>query len=200
MPDDLINLIILGVIFLLSAVFSGKKKKGVQTGRGMSEVRQAPRPRPNLQDRAASRPPRPVQHPAPGTQRPARPPRQPASSPQSMMQDILDLLEEKNAQVEKPTLDEHVFQEPRALPVEDFSSPEAQSRPIVVREERPLVSSEALEVSGKERHEDFHDKYVRPLEAPPVSIPARFQLSLDSTSIRRAVIWSEILGEPKGMR
>ena len=113
-----------------------------------------------------------------------------------MMQDILDLLEEKS-QPEKPT--DYVFQE--TAPVLDRRPrEEAQSRPILVREERQLESSETLEAAGGKSHDRFHDKYIRPLEAPPVNVPAHFLLSKDGTSIRRAVIWSEILGTPKGLQ
>jgi len=81
--------------------------------------------------------------------------------------------------------------------------PPAPSRPVSsrpVRAERlPAASIETLEAAGGKSHDRFHEKYIRPLEALPTNLPPHFMLPRDPVSLKRAVVWSEIIGSPKGL-
>ena len=73
--------------------------------------------------------------------------------------------------------------------------PEANSLEDVSRAEAESV--ETLEPAGGASHDRFHERYLRPLdEIRRVEVHA----TLAPGGIRAAVVWSEILGPPKGLR
>jgi hypothetical protein len=178
--DEFVNLIIFGVLILLSTLFGGKKKKspGARPPSG-------PRPEPRTQPR----PDLPAQRTMPTPQ--ADRPREVATLPLSQVakkpetfRDLFELLQQQA--------------EPAArgpeLVVEDAPPP-----PPPHTRTRRNESIETPVPAGEARHERFHDKYVRPLEAPAVKSPPRFVVPRGPKSLKQAVVWSEILGSPKGM-
>jgi hypothetical protein len=64
-------------------------------------------------------------------------------------------------------------------------------------QERPAASLETLQGAGKPEHDRFHDLYDV-ASRPPTSSAHR--PTFDLQDVRRAVIWSEILGTPVSMR
>lgn len=77
----------------------------------------------------------------------------------------------------------------------------AESRtPTVVSLEEDLpeeaASAQPTEAAGEASHERFHDLYLRPLaEVRGVDVFA----TLPTGGLRTAIVWSEILGPPKGL-
>jgi hypothetical protein len=53
----------------------------------------------------------------------------------------------------------------------------------------------------EERHDEFHEDYVRAFRATRIARPAsRAQEMLSPESLRQAILFREILGPPKGLR
>jgi hypothetical protein len=129
---------------------------------------------------------RPPVGPPPVAQRPSQPaPKKPES-----FREFFELLQQQAEAVmqEEPTA---VVEEPPPIRV---------ARPPVVRTPRPEPKTvETLVPAGGASHEKFHKEFIRPLELPKRRVPPHFVLPLDPVSLKRAVIWSEILGSPKGM-
>ena len=81
--------------------------------------------------------------------------------------------------------------------------------PLVMREEpraafREEKSLETMDGDTTERHERFHERYVKALAQPPRlgsrRHPSRAGIRLNATSLREAIILHEILGPPKGLQ
>lgn len=179
--DDVISLIIFAAVILLSTVFGGRKKKA---GGSPPQAPTAPRPRPVVASatQASSREqPRHVV-------RDERPRLEPGKEPGSF-REFFELLQQ---QAEAATRGE-------PLVLEEAPEPPPQPTAPVRRERPPAETLETLEAAGRKSHDRFHDKYIRPLEAPHRNLPPRFILPQDPVSLKRAVIWSEILGSPKGL-
>jgi len=173
--DEFINLIIFGVLILLSTVFGGKKKKPGGRPRPAPTV---PRPQPKMAS-PRSDPPKE----SPWREAAAPPPKaEPAGNPGSF-REFFELLQEQAeaaSQGETPGL-ENILE-----------PPPAPSPPV--RGERPPAVA-----AGGKSHERFHDAYIRPLDEVPTNLPPHFVLPRGPVSLKRAVIWSEILGSPKGL-
>jgi hypothetical protein len=90
--------------------------------------------------------------------------------------------------------------------VEDEPEPEPEETPwSEIPPERELpraVSLEPLKVEPEARHQEFHDKYVRPIAAPKDSTQRRPRghRYVNAASLRGAVLRMEILGPPKSLR
>ena len=185
--DEFINLIIFGVLILLSTVFGGKKKK--KAGGGPRPAPTVPRPQPKM----ASRTTEPLEE-EPWRETAANPPvADPAEKPGSF-REFFELLQEQAeaASQGEPQALERILEPPPP------PAPVPPSRPV--RAERgPAKSIETLEAAGGKSHVQFHAKYIRPLDGVPTNVPPHFVLPRDPVSLKRAVIWSEILGSPKGM-
>ena len=174
-------LLIFVVSGLLSSLIGGKKKKKT-TGR-------APARRPQRSPGAAG-----------GTSRPRRelPRPEPSVDPSgggpvpSQMEEILRQL----------GLDVGVEEEAPEVGMEVAPPPS----PLVMREEPRVVSLEeqsveAMDGDTSERHEQFHQRYVKPLDQiDSQRRPSRAGIRLNPTSLREAIILHEILGPPKGLR
>ena len=74
-------------------------------------------------------------------------------------------------------------------------------RPAEKLSEVEAYSLETLEPAGEASHEAFHRTYdsPSPAKAPAARAPQRRRLTLDVRSARQAMLWTEILGPPKGM-
>ncbi len=179
--DDFISLIIVAAVILLSTVFGGKKKKQ----RGNAPRTPAPEaPRPRREVAAATRE-------APSREQPRhvvradRPKMEPRKQPGSF-REFFELLQQ---QAEAATHGE-------PLVLDELPEPP----PAPVRQERPPAQTiETLEAAGGKSHERFHEAYIGPIDVPARKLPPRFVLPRDPVSLKRAVIWSEILGSPKGL-
>ena len=173
-------LLIFVVSGLLSSLLGGKKKK---------TTNRVPARRPQRRPGAAG-----------GTSRPRRelPRPEPSVDPSgggpvpSQMEEILRQL----------GLDVGVEQEAPEVGMEVAPPPS----PLVMREEPRVVSMEeqsleTMDGDTSQRHEQFHRRYVQPLDR----IDSRRHLSragirLNPTSLREAIILHEILGPPKGLQ
>jgi hypothetical protein len=180
--DEFIQLIIFAAIILLSAVFGRKKKK---PGGSAPTAPKAPRPRPEVASATREAPSKEQPRHVVRAERPRLEPRKQPGS----FREFFDLLQQQaeTATRGEPLVLEEAL-EPPPLP------------PAPVRRERPPgPQSLETEAAGVRSHSRFHDKYLRPLDAVPENRPPRFILPRDPVSLKRAVIWSEILGSPKGM-
>lgn len=198
MSGDLIEVVILAGIFLLSALLGGKKKKrGAPTAPAARapQVRRGPaggaaggvaaRPAQRPQVRAphqASVTPGPSMGSAPArrTERPR--------SPESMVRDLVELLAEQ----------QHARTAPSA-PQRPEPPIRREAVPGIEATQVEAISLETLEPAGGASHERFHERYIRAL--PEVRRRARHPLVLavdDRTAVRKAIVWAEILGPPKG--
>ena len=181
--DEFIQLIIFAALILLSTVFGRKKKKP-----GVSPPQAPKAPRPSQEGASATRA-------APSREQPRhvvraeRPSLEPRKEPGSF-REFFELLQQ---QADTATRGE-------PLVLEEAPEPPPPP-PAPVRRERPPgpQSLERMQAAGGRSHGGFHDKYLRPLDAVPENRPPRFRLPRDPVSLKRAVIWSEILGSPKGM-
>ncbi len=174
--DEFIQLIIFAALILLSTVFSRKKKK---PGGSAPLTPRAPRPEVTATTRDHVRePPRHVV-------RADRPKMEPRKQPGSF-REFFELLQQ---QAEAATHGE-------PLVLDELPEPP----PAPVRQERPPAQTiETLEAAGGKSHERFHEAYIGPIDVPARKLPPRFVLPRDPVSLKRAVIWSEILGSPKGL-
>lgn len=177
--DEIIQLIVFAALILLTSVFSRKRKKA---GGSAPQIPRAPRPRPEVAaaTREASSGERP--HPVVRADRPRMEARKQPGSFREFFE-VLQQEAEAATDGEPLVLDE---------PPEPLPAPVRQERP-------PAQTIETLEAAGGKSHERFHDAYIRPIGAPPRNLPPRFVLPRDPVSLKRAVIWSEILGSPKGL-
>lgn len=176
------QLIIFAVLIFLSSLFGRKKKK---PGGSTPPTAKAPRPRQQVAaaTREASSGEQP-RHPVPAERPRMEPRKQPGS-----FREFFELLQQ---QAEDATQGQPLVSE--EVPERSPPPPEP-----VRRELPPPPALETLEGAGEESHKRFHDKYIRPLDAPPRNLSPRFILPRNPVSLKRAVIWSEILGRPKGM-
>jgi hypothetical protein len=86
--------------------------------------------------------------------------------------------------------------EREARPAEQVSE---EARPVEQVFEAEARSLETLEAAGEGSHQRFREKYLSEPAAPAEPGPARREpLPHRPTDLRRAVIWREILGPPKG--
>ena len=177
-------LLIFVVSGLLSSLLGGKKKK-------------------KTTNRVPARQPRPRAGAAGSTSRPRRelPRPEPSVDPSgggpvpSQMEELLRQL----------GLDVGVEEEAPEVGMEVAPPPS----PLVMREEPRVVSLEeqsleTMDGDTTQRHERFHERYVKPLARPP-RFGSRRHLSraailLNPTSLREAIILHEILGPPKGLQ
>jgi hypothetical protein len=176
------ELIILAALIFLSSLFGRKKKK---PGGRAPQTPRAPRPRPEVAAATREASAREQPHHVVPTDRPKLEPRKQAGS----FREFFELLQQ---QAEAATRGEPLVLEQ----VPDASPPPPEP---VRRELPPPPALETLEGAGEESHERFHDQYIRPLDAPSRKLSPRFILPRNPVSLKRAVIWSEILGRPKGM-
>lgn len=64
------------------------------------------------------------------------------------------------------------------------------------------LEGEPVEIDSEKRHQDFHQKYVRPRSVgplPPATVASRAAARVQRIPLRQAVMWREILGPPKGL-
>ena len=70
--------------------------------------------------------------------------------------------------------------------------------------EAEAYSLETLEPAGEISHKRFHEKYPRPSQTAQPPQPAeparRLRLTVNSRSLREAMLWREILGPPKAFK
>jgi hypothetical protein len=185
MSDDLLQLIFAAILILFGLLGSKKKRPTQQPPR----QRPAPRPGPGPRPRATARP-----APAP---RPA-PPR-PAATRQrdALVQELERLL---GAQVEV----EESGELPEAVSLERTDVEEKRIRPEAAGESwaaglaREAASLETLEEAGEKSHARFHARYDK--AAGPTTLDAAASSNPPLIRLRRAIIWSEILGPPVSER
>jgi hypothetical protein len=203
MNGDLLELLFVAA-FILFGLLGGRKKKRVPTPTPRS------RPRPDLRsaaDRTAVRQP-PTAHAPAGaaprgrsdqerllrelegllTGRPVRPEPEPAPAPGSME----DFPEPEEAR----SLESLAPEEPSPWEEAKARVPDVTDRWRAGRE-RPAETLETLEEAGGASHDRFHALYDRP---PDVAQPTGTPPAFPTSDIRRAVIWSEILGPPVSQR
>jgi hypothetical protein len=179
--DDFVSLIIFAALILLSTVFGKKKKK---PGGSAPTAPKAPRPRPEVASATREAPSREQPRHVVRSELPRLESRKQPGSFREFFE-LLQQQAETATRAEPLVLDEPPPPPPPTTPVR--------------RERPPGPQSLETEAAGVRSHGRFHDKYLRPLDAPPESRAPRFILPRDPVSLKRAVIWSEILGSPKGM-
>lgn len=91
---------------------------------------------------------------------------------------------------------------PAPVPSPELPVPRARfERPLPARAAPETVSLEALDIDGRRRHEQFHERLDRSRAQKVARAGAAPKPSFHSASeARRAIILSEILGPPKGLQ
>jgi hypothetical protein len=201
MSGDLFELLFV-LAFILFGILGGRKKKG-------AGQRQLPQPRPR---------PRPAPRPAPDRSMAGRTAQRPPSAPRTTQDALLQELE--GLLTGRPVRGEPV---PVASPMGDTPDPDearslesledetsarweegleratesAESAGWSAGRDRGQESLETLEEAGGASHVRFHSLYDRQPDAPPRPTQRAVFRNAD---VRRAVIWSEILGPPVSER
>jgi hypothetical protein len=95
----------------------------------------------------------------------------------------------------------------RARPEFTARQPGEDIRSIEQVTDAEAYSLETLQPAGGASHSAFHSKYIEPTQPPSTSAAAAtsstrrgHRLTLDAGDLRRAFLWKEILGPPKGMQ
>jgi len=176
--DDLVNLIIIGLVALF-ALMSGKKRKKPPPAPPPRRPVRAARPTPQERPRPVStavRDRKPVAG-VPDRAKTAEPAR-----PRDLAEELLQFLQGRVPQTQPAA--------PAVTP------PEALPEPDEAR------SLERLEGADAETHKRFHELYMEPapaLDAPKSGRFTKARLELRGKSLREAFVLKEVLGPPKGM-
>ena len=176
--DDILNVVIFAVIFLLAAVFKGKKKPGGTGTRPAQHSAVRPQPRaapstrrgPALEQAAAGRA---------------------WGEPQGAMHEIVELLKAQYVEEGEETGGDGEGGE--------VTEAEAPSSPWSPRSSETRESLETLEAAGGASHERFHERYIDDTLSLPATVRARYSFHREPISMRQAIVWREILGPPKGL-
>lgn len=177
--DDILNLVIFAVIFLLAAAF--KKKKPGGTGTRPAQPR-AVRPQPRAA--TGTRPSPALEQAAAG--RAWGEPQRGAG-----MQEIFELLRAQYVEEGEETGGDGEGGE--------VTEPEAPSSSWSQGLSETPESLETPEPAGGASHERFHERYIDDTLSRPATVRARYSFHREPISMRQAIVWREILGPPKGL-
>ena len=201
--EDLFQILV--ALAVLFGLFGRKKKR---PGGGEAEQRwtQRTRAQPPV-SRTQPPPQRPleVRRPLPGLLGPrghAPPVESEMSGAPTMADELYRMLSgdmerrrEETIEAEGTSLEVDRIEAIERMPVEEI-------RPLEQITDVEAYSLETLEPAGEASHRAFHRKYDSPPSAASPAAPAtpqRRRLTLDVRSARQAMLWTEILGPPKGM-
>lgn len=203
--EDLFQILI--ALAVLFGLFGVKKKRpgGGEAERSRMRPPARPRARPPVPP-ASAQPRRPLEarREGPGDLRPrgAEPPVEiEVSGVPTTAEELYRILSgemerhrEETLEAEGASLEVDRIQAIERTPVEDI-------RPFEKVTDVEAYSLETLEPAGEASHEAFHRTYdsPSPAKSPAVRAPRRRRLTLDVRSARQAMLWTEILGPPKGM-
>jgi hypothetical protein len=166
---------------ILSSLVGGKKKKK----KNLPQTRQRPTRAGQARNPPAS--------PRPTGPRPSLDPNHPAPVA-SQMEEILRQL---GLHVE-PEVEEEAPSEPEPPPNVEVDAV-GRVLPRAVSLEAP--ARPAVAPDTEERHEEFHEDYMRDFRQTRIARPAsRAHEMLGPGSLRQAILFHEILGPPKGLR
>jgi len=191
--DDLFQLLI--AFAVLYGLFGTKKKKKLpETPETRPQRPATPRPR-QPQPR-----PRPTAMPQPRTPPPRRfetSPKTPvpAEAEEGVADELYRILTGELERRRDDTL------EARGAETAEGRNRFEEIRPVEEVTEVEAYSLETLEPAGGTSHTAFHKKYMEPAAPPPATRPAvdhRIRRG-GPVSLREVVVWSEILGPPRGM-
>jgi hypothetical protein len=192
MSDDLLQLIFAAALVLFGLLGGRKKKRPTQQPPRRRPEQPRPRPKQPAPRSTTPQPARPV---------PAARPAAPAPQRDVLVKELERLLgvpvevEESGAIPEAVSLEQTDVEEKRVG--QERIGPERASIRWTEGMERGTESLETLEEAGATSHELFHARYptaapaIVTVEAPPGGATLR---------LRQAIIWSEILGPPVGLR
>jgi hypothetical protein len=204
MSGDLFELLFV-IAFILFGILGGRKKK--RPGAGQQQL---PRPRPRLRPA-----PRPAPERFPGARRP--PPATPQTPKDALLRELEGLLTgQRPAPVEVepawvPASSDRVPDPDEARSLESLEDEgsaaweEGLEQASDIRDtpgwakgrDREAGTLETLEEAGETSHQRFHERYAI---APRAESRAPRGPIFDIKDIRRAIVWSEILGPPVSLR
>jgi hypothetical protein len=172
--SDVLTLLVF-VAFIALSLLGRRKKKPSQAQRSR------PAPRPQLRETAPRR---------------ASPPRPPQRRPGDALRDLLAEIE--RAGEPRPEPRSAAAPEPdEAVSLEVIEEP-AETARWMAGIERTATSLETAEPAGEASHKRFRDRYKTTAAArdPPAAAASVSELA----TLRRAIIWSEILAPPVALR